>query len=100
MTKLKRNAADTNYYQTAKNENRSVKNRTRKLKKHLEKQPNDKQAQSALDSGLRYRRKTPNKKVWTPQQKWYAEMLSSVGLNGNIALNENKPFMSTTDDSV
>lgn len=100
MTKLKRNASDTTYYQRAASENRAIKNRTHKLKKHLKEHPEDKQAQAALDKGLHYRRKVPNKKVWTPQKKWYAEMLSSVGLDGNIALAEKKPFLSTTDDSV
>lgn len=72
---------------TYKNENRAVKNRTRKLEKHLKLFPNDEQAKEALKKGLSYRRKTPYNRPWksAPLQE-FAAQLASVGLNGNLAL--------------
>lgn len=56
-------------------ENRYVKNRTRKLKAHIERNPNDTVASKALEAGITYRRKAPNNtKTWNKRSKWLAHM--------------------------
>lgn len=56
-------------------ENRSVKNRTRKLQKHLKNFPNDKQSADALKRGLKYGRKKPLNSIWKSSTKEYAHVL-------------------------
>lgn len=90
MSKRSRGAADTQYYNSAKAENRAVKNRTHKLERHLKNFPNDEQAAQALKKGLTYRRKAPYSKVWTTAKRKYAQDLRYIGLNGHIALSQRK----------
>lgn len=71
-----------------KTENREIKNRTERLKRHVEKHPEDEKAQESLEKGLRRRRKPPlsKTKTWTPEKKHHAHLLRLAGHNGNEAL--------------
>jgi hypothetical protein len=75
-----------------KAENRSQKNRTRKLQAHVKRNPEDAQAISALKKGVVvYRRKKPrNNKTWSPSTKAYAQTLKFLGYNGNLAIAKEK----------
>lgn len=67
MGKLSPSKSDKEQSQRYKNDERWKKNREARLERHMSKFPNDKQAEKALDRGLEYRRYTPRKKQWSPQ---------------------------------
>jgi len=72
-------------------ENRSQKNRTRKLKAHVKRHPEDAKAISALKKGVVvYRRRKPRAKKWSPGAKLYAHQLRLLGYNGNLAIAKEK----------
>ena len=74
-----------------KAENRSQKNRTRKLKAHTKRHPEDNQAASALKRGVVvYRRQKPLSKKWSPVMINYAHTLRVLGYNGNLAIAKKK----------
>ena len=65
-----------------------VKNRERKLIRHLKKQPNDKVAELCLSSGMytSYRRKTPKTQVWSKQDIAAVQLYKMAGLSGKAFL--------------
>lgn len=68
-------------------ENRSLKNRTRKLEAHIKRHPNDASGKAALKKGLVvYGRKNPYSKKWSPMTIEYAHTLRLLGYNGNLAI--------------
>lgn len=67
-------------------ENRVVKNRTRKLERHVKRFPEDAQAAAALKKGLTNRRKAPKNSVWTNQTKELAHLVRLVGGNGHTVI--------------
>lgn len=83
-------ASGKNVQAAYKSENRVVKNRIRRLERHLKKYPNDTVAQTALKDGPERRRYTPSKNVWGPLDKYFAELYASVGINGNEVIERKK----------
>jgi len=79
-----------------KAEGRYTKNKRTKLERHLRKHPADSQATSVLNKGIfEYKRKRSYSKLWSPGKIWYAQMLASLGLNGNLALKVHKKELIT-----
>lgn len=89
MSGKKQTQSSANMYDQA----RYIKNRTRALNRHLKKFPNDAVAKDALKNVATYRRCKPkaHKKVWTPERRWYAQILVEIGHNGHEALQVHKP---------
>lgn len=74
---------------TYKAEGRYTKNKKAKLERHMKKHPNDDQAKKAISGIKPYSRKAPhNNMVWATGSKLYAEQLSFLGYNGNIAVSK------------
>lgn len=65
-----------------------VKNRERKLLRHLKKYPNDKVAELCMSSGMytSYRRKTPKTKAWSKQDIAGVKLYVLAGLSGKAFL--------------
>jgi len=79
-----------NYYSAYKAKYQTQ--RKQRLERHLNKFPNDEQAQAALSRAkkgdLEYRRKAPKskQKMWTPERKQTAHLFRIAGMNGHKAL--------------
>lgn len=74
-------------YQQYKIDNRSQKNRTERLKRHVNKHPNDDQAAKVLSKGVvEYRRKKPMTKKWSSPMRHMAQIVKQAGLKGDIVL--------------
>lgn len=77
-SKKKRSPGKAGYYLRYKNEGRYAKNRSMDLEKHVDANPNDKQAENRInESGLfEYRRNTHGhtKKTKDPRDKWRLSM--------------------------
>ena len=78
-------AKQKEHYKAYASQERWKKNREKKLERHLQKHPNDKQAEQAVGN-VKYRRKKPMKKVWSKERIEMAQMYKKVGSNGNRAL--------------
>jgi hypothetical protein len=67
-----------------------VKNRERKLEKHLKLFPNDKVAETCYASGAfsSYRRRTPKTKVWSKQDIAAVKLYKAAGLSGKRYLSD------------
>jgi len=65
-----------------------VRNRERKLLRHLKKYPNDKVAELCVSSGMytSYRRKTPKSKAWSTQDIAAVQLYVMAGLSGKAFL--------------
>ena len=87
MGKKSSSKAKKDLYSLYKGGNKSLENRTIKLKRHIKNNPDDKQAKRALKDGLVvYRRGTPRNHIWSKQKRTYAILLTKAGLNGHLAL--------------
>jgi hypothetical protein len=77
-----------NHYKVYQSDQRAIKNRTRRLAKHIKKFPDDEQAKNALKKGLKYRRRAPiaAKKVWNADKIFMAQYFRKVGSHGHRAL--------------
>lgn len=85
--KKKTSAYQKNMYKVYASENRSLKNRMKKLQRHIKKFPDDEQAIKALSKGLvSYRRKKPRNRVWNSEKRALAHLLRTIGQNGNLVL--------------
>lgn len=74
-------------YQQYKIDNRSQKNRTERLKRHVNNNPNDEQAEAVLKKGVvEYRRKKPMAKKWTPSMRRMASLAKQAGMKGDVVL--------------
>lgn len=67
---------------------RALINRTLRLERHVKNNPEDKQAKASLKKGLAdYRRSISNSgRTWTATNRYYAQLFTKAGLNGNDAL--------------
>ena len=91
MPKKKQGNSQKQQYASYKNEGRYEKNAKRKLEAYCRKNPNDKQAQKRLAEGkFPFRRKKPHSKVWRAGARMYAQLLTTVGSKGNLALHDKK----------
>jgi len=87
MSKKTTSKAQKAQYSNYKSNDMSRKNRQRKLEKYCRENPNDKKAEAHMLNGVaEYRRYTPYTKRWSKPMIRFAQMLASVGLNGNMAL--------------
>ncbi len=82
--KKKRRPANDRSLKLYKGENRWLKNKARKIEKHLEKYPNDLQSlkvMKAIDEGkgpVYSRNKGPKGHTWSPGEMWFAQVKGSI----------------------
>ena len=83
MAKKKTTNSKKARYQLYQIDNRSLKNRTNRMHRHLKNHPNDKQAHAALNKGLvSYRRKTPRTYMWSKQDIEAVQLFIAAGCSG------------------
>jgi len=62
-------------------------NRTLRLERHVKNHPQDKQSKNSLKKGLAvYRRYASKNGVWNATNRYYAQLFTKAGLNGNDSL--------------
>jgi len=62
-------------------------NRTMRLERHVKNHPQDKQSKNSLKKGLAvYRRYASKNGVWNATNRYYAQLFTKAGLNGNDSL--------------
>ena len=91
MAKKTTSASKKAYYGRYQNDGTWTKNKRAKIERHLKKYPNDTQAKAALkEIGDNRKRSTPKTDMWSPTKRYYAEIFAKVGMNGHLALDNEK----------
>ena len=86
MAKKTTSKAQKARYAEYQSGNKAQDNRTARLQRHIKNHPADTQAKSAAKKGLATYRRYASHGLWTATNRYYAQLFTKAGLNGNDAL--------------